>query len=287
MLEHGEYREAIFVLELLLSGEPDDPTLLYNLGMAYSDTGALDRAVALLRRLMAAAPDHVNGRVALGVALTRQRKYEEARSELARAVADAPANPWAHRNLGACLLHLNRPAEAVEHLRTAAELNPSDDRAWYGLGQALELTGDTAGADEAYKKVLEISEIGDIAEQARQARSRLAGKSFRSVMPGMPRPDAVYYCLAALERFEKMTPDEVQKVGFEIAILGMSGLDVNDSTPKYRLRSLPGEFSGLHLLSIEYAAFKQFAPQTRYRIRSGAGVRDGAVASRHRRRPSE
>jgi len=52
----------------------------------------------------------------------------------------------------------------------------------------------------------------------------------------------------------------VQRVGFEIAILGMNGLDVNDPTPKYRLRTLPGEFSGLQLLSIQYVAFKQVAP---------------------------
>jgi hypothetical protein len=32
-----------------------------------------------------------------------------------------------------------------------------------------------------------------------------------------------------------MAPDEVQKAGYEIAILGMNGLDVNDPTPKYRL----------------------------------------------------
>jgi Flp pilus assembly protein TadD len=73
------------VLELLLSDQADDPTLLHNLGMAYSDAGAIDRAVSLLRRLMAVQPDHVNGRVALGVALTRQRKYEEALPELERA----------------------------------------------------------------------------------------------------------------------------------------------------------------------------------------------------------
>jgi Flp pilus assembly protein TadD len=260
MLEHGEYKEAILVLELLLSDQPDDPTLLYNLGMAYSDVGTLDRAVSLLGRLMALQPDHVNGRIALGVALTRQRKYEEAVLELERVAADEPANPWAQRNLGACLLHLNRPADAVGHLRTAAELNPSDERAWYGLGQALELTGDDAGADEAYKQVLALSDTGDVAELARTARSNMAAKSFRSATPGVPRMDAVLYCLAALERFAKMTPDEVQKVGFEIAILGMSGLDVNDPTVKYRLRSLPGEFSGLHLVSIEYVAFKQVLP---------------------------
>jgi len=93
MLKQGEYREAILLLELLLSDQHDDPVLLYNLGMAYSDSGVLDRALVYLRRLMAVAPDHVNGRVALGVALSRQRNYAEAQSELSRAVADDPANP--------------------------------------------------------------------------------------------------------------------------------------------------------------------------------------------------
>ena len=230
--------------------------------MATSNVGELDRAVLLLRRLMTVQPDHINGRVALGVALTRQRKYEDARTELARAVADAPTNPWAHLNLGACLLHLNRPAEAVDHLRTATELNPSNERAWYGLGQALALTGDDAGADQAYRQVLALGETGEVAELAEEALSKLAGKSFRTATPGILRTDAVFYCLGALEKFEQMTPDEVQQVSFEIALLGMNGLDVNDSTPKYRLRSLPGEFSGLHLLAIQYVGFKQIMPQT-------------------------
>jgi hypothetical protein len=64
------------------------------------------------------------------------------------------------------------------------------------------------------------------------------------------------YCLGALERFTKMTPDEVRKVGFEIAVLGMSGLDVNDPAPKHRLKSLPGEFSGPQLVSIHYVSFQ-------------------------------
>ena len=231
--------------------------------MAYSDVGTLDRAVVLLRRLMAVA---TGPRQRAGGAWRRPDAPAESTKKpgwnWSAPWLMSQTNPWAHRNLGACLLHLNRPAEAVGHLRTATELNPSDERAWYGLGQALELTGDDAGADEAYKRVLALSETGDVAELARQARSKMAAKSFRSVTPGTPRMDAVFYCLGALERFEKMTPDEVQKVGFEIAILGMNGLDVNDSTPKYRLRSLPGEFSGLHLVSIEYVAFKQVLPQT-------------------------
>ena len=227
MLKRGEYKQAILVLELLISDQAEDPVLLYNLGMAYSDLGKIDRALVLLRRLMTVQPDHANGRVALGVALTRQGKYEEARLELERAVADDPANSWAQRNLGACLLNLKRPADAVGYLRIASELNPADERTWYGLGQALELTGDDAGADEAYKQLLAINDIGEVAELARKARSRIAAESFRSVVPGVPRMDAVFYCVDALERFEQMTPGEVHKIGVEIAIQGMTGLDIN------------------------------------------------------------
>jgi hypothetical protein len=70
----------------------------------------------------------------------------------------------------------------------------------------------------------------------------------------------VTYLLGALERFDTLSPQEVQKIGFEIAALGMSEIDPNDPAQKYALRSLPGNYSGLHLLCLMYAAFKRVAP---------------------------
>jgi hypothetical protein len=43
------------------------------------------------------------------------------------------------------------------------------------------------------------------------------------------RMDAVMHCLSALEKYSGMSADEVQKIGFEIALLGTRGLDINDS----------------------------------------------------------
>jgi hypothetical protein len=57
-----------------------------------------------------------------------------------------------------------------------------------------------------------------------------------------------------------MSAEQVQRVGFEIATLGMNGIDVNDRESKYHLRSLPGTFTGTQLLCYEYVAFKQIAP---------------------------
>jgi hypothetical protein len=38
------------------------------------------------------------------------------------------------------------------------------------------------------------------------------------------------YCLGASEKYEQMSPDKDQQIGFEVAMLGMNGIDVNDPT---------------------------------------------------------
>lgn len=259
LLTEGNYSDGILLLEFFRSASPDDPDVLYNLGMAYSDQSQLARSIEILSHLISIDPKHVNGRVALGVALLRSNKNEEGLRELTIAVENGTDNPWAHRNLGAVLARLKRFPEAVKHLRIATELSPQDQLAWYGYGQALEAM-DSEDADNAYLQTIQIDEYSKIAELARTARSNIAQKTFRSAIPGSIRMDAVMYCLGALEKFESMSMDQIQKIGFEIAMLGTRGIDVNNPDSRYTLKTLSGNFSGLHLLSIEYVAFKKFAP---------------------------
>ncbi len=60
---------------------------------------------------------------------------------------------------------------------------------------------------------------------------------------GSFRPDAMMYITGALEKFAGMTKSQIQAIGFEIAILGQRGLDINDAEQKYSLRTLPGQFN--------------------------------------------
>lgn len=57
-----------------------------------------------------------------------------------------------------------------------------------------------------------------------------------------------------------MDGPEVQKITFEIAMLGAKGLSVSDPAERHTLTSLPGRFSGLKLLCIEYVGFKIIDP---------------------------
>ncbi|MBI5633250.1 MAG: tetratricopeptide repeat protein [Nitrospirae bacterium] len=69
------------------------------------------------------------------------------------------------------------------------------------------------------------------------------------------------YCLSALQYFEDKELPEIQKVGFEIAMLGQQGIDPANHDKKYTLKSIPGkEFSGLQLLAYMYAAFQVIDP---------------------------
>jgi len=65
------------------------------------------------------------------------------------------------------------------------------------------------------------------------------------------------YIAGALRTFKEVGDEKRRQIVLEIAMLGRSGLDINNSAEQYTLKSLPGRFSGLHLLAIMYAAFRQ------------------------------
>ena len=93
--------------------------------------------------------------------------------------------------------------------------------------------------------------------QAEKARTDFAHKRLKSRSVGGFRPDVMMYIAGALQTFKKLGPKKRQETALEIALLGRSGLDINDSAGKYKLKSLPGNFSGQHLLAIMYTAFRQ------------------------------
>lgn len=259
-LQQGDFTRAIPLLRLLLRHNPENATHLYNLGMALSDRGELEEAQQHLFAASKLDPSNINALVALGVAQVRAGKDDEAIKSLEAAVVREPRNPWALRNLGACLLKAGKAAEAESFLRRCVDVAPEDQQGLLGLGQALEALGNLEEADESYSKSISLGPNTQAGSVAKEARTRLAHRTMREAIAGGERPDVVMYCLGALERFESLPSSKVQAIGFEIAILGMKGLDINDPTQKYTLKSLPGKFSGLHLVSLMYVAFKDIAP---------------------------
>jgi hypothetical protein len=75
-------------------------------------------------------------------------------------------------------------------------------------------------------------------------------------------PAAVWYLLDALQKYSRLSTEEVRKITFEVAMIGREGLDYADPEKKYTLRSLPGQnLSGLQMMCLMFAGFKQVAPE--------------------------
>lgn len=159
LLQRGDLDEGVTLMEVLLAADPHNADILYNLGMAYSDTGRTEDAIVLLSQLVEADPANAHAFVALGVARERNGDPSEALEALRTAIDLDPSNSYARRNLGGVLAKLNGFNEAEPHLREAVRLAPRDQQAIYGLAAVLEKLGGEdrlQEADELYQKAIDV-----------------------------------------------------------------------------------------------------------------------------------
>lgn len=263
MLKEGKLAEAVPYLEAINKSEPNNAAVLYNLGICYSELGQYDEAIIRLKRAVQIDPSHAHSWVGIGNAYHRMRKPEQALEAFGQAVRVNPKDGHTQRNMGGMLVTMKRPAEGVPYLRNALALLPDDPHSIYGLALALSDVGkdeDEAEADALFQRVITEHPTSPMVEQAEKARTRLAHKRLAEGSVGGIRLDVVAYLTDALKTFAKVGPAKMRTIGVEVAMLGRSGLDINNPAKQYKLKNLPGDFSGLHLLAIMYAAFQQIDP---------------------------
>jgi tetratricopeptide (TPR) repeat protein len=260
-LQRGIYSKGKAIFEGLYAQYPTNSIVLYNLGMVYSDEGNLANAIDLLSNLTRIKPEYVHGWVALAVAYMRNNQVEEANQAAQTAVKLSPNDPYALRTAGSIASILD-VSDASSLLENAVRAAPKDPIALLALAENLLATH----KDDAIKKrvsalltqVVDVAPGTKAAERAEEILRDIAYKKFRQT--GSLNPQAVDYCLKTLEKFKGMSYQEVAGVALETAALGQSGLDVNNPNKTYQLRSIPGDYTGLNVVCIMYAALQQVAP---------------------------
>jgi len=263
LLQGGRIKDAVPYLESMGKSEPNNVRVLYNLGIAYSELGQFDEAIIRLKRAVQLDPKHAHAWTGIGVAYQRMGRRELALEPAQKAVEADPTDGYGRRNLGALLMGLRRYDEALTHLRKASMVLPHDAQTLYGLASALNAVGGDGNgneADELYLAVIQRWPGSEVAELARTARTKRAHHNMRSIVGGGLRPDVMMYIAGALDTFEEVGPVKTRQIAFEVALKGQEGLDINDAEQKYTLKTLPGKFSGMHLVSIMYAGMKAMDP---------------------------
>ncbi|HLJ18879.1 MAG TPA: tetratricopeptide repeat protein, partial [Stellaceae bacterium] len=167
----GRAREAVAAGRRAIELDPNHPSALNNLGIAYFDiedyaaaeqcyrraialdpgfaeaysnlgnalrtTKRLDEAVEAYNRAIALRPNYAEAYNNLGTALRDQKKAAESEPAYLKALALKPDDPPTLNNLALALLELDREEEAVQILTRSSALDPRNGRTYVYLGSAL------------------------------------------------------------------------------------------------------------------------------------------------------
>jgi tetratricopeptide (TPR) repeat protein len=257
LLQHRFLDDALPILQAM-SGMVNDADIEYNLGICLSELGRVEECLAPLQSCIDLDPDYANAFIGLGVAHARLGNPEEAEAALRSAVRLEPENAYAKRNLAGVLARNGKSQEALPFFRQAASIAPKDPGCLLGLAQCLEeLSGDhLKEAGTVYDQILRQFPDDPVGDIARKARNRLSNVALHKTVEGNIRMDAVMYMQGAMEDFAKLPRETVGQIVMEIAMLGQQGLQINDAAVRYDLKSKPGDYSGLHLLSMMHVGIK-------------------------------
>jgi len=261
MIHRRAFSQAETILRTLVSRCPEDRRVLLSLGGMLCEQGRFQEAREVLKRLTCTAPDFADGWNAFGVALSREGKRKDASRAFQKSLSIDPENSITLRNLGA-LTARRAPQVALPYLKRAAMLLPSDQSAQYAYSKCLMDMARSADADPVLKKAIGLNEHSEIADLCREARIKIIRRDVKAAVPRGLKTDVVVFCLAALETFKEAGREKTQAAAFEIASLASGGLNIKDQTSRFRLVSLPGEFSSLQLVVYMFVALKKVAPRT-------------------------
>ena len=191
----GKLAEAIPNLNAALAKHPNDPELLYYLGRAsgllskeamdtleanYPDSPrshqALGENYAVLRQVpegekeyreaLRLNPSTPGVHLALGQLYATASEWSKAEQEFQAEAAIQPGDAETAYSLGNALLQEGKIAEAGSELERANKLRPEMPQTLFALGKANSLSGNTTGAEAAWKQVIAAEPAGPLAAQA-------------------------------------------------------------------------------------------------------------------------
>ena len=194
-IETNQLTEAVSSFTKALAQRPGDPDLLYYLGHAsgllskdaidtllatHPDSARAHQALAenyfVLRQMPQAEKEYLEAlrlrpdlpglHLELGQVYANSAQWSKAEAEFRAERKLRPGNAEAAYRLGAALLQAGRAHDALPELKRSNELKPEMPETLYSLGKAASLVGDSAIAEGAWLKVVELEKNTSLAAQA-------------------------------------------------------------------------------------------------------------------------
>lgn len=166
LIENEEYKEALWLLELIVNTESSSlkGLVYFQIGYCNDSIGNYSKAIEAYKQSISINPDDFTAYNNLGVAYEKLGFDEEAIAAYKEAinVNPNPNYPLACNNLGLLYFKIGRYEEAIESYKQAVQNYPEYTDAQYNLGIAYETIGLYEEAIESYKKAVNGWTINDI-----------------------------------------------------------------------------------------------------------------------------
>jgi tetratricopeptide (TPR) repeat protein len=160
----NDWKTAEPLLDAWLAGHPEDERALFDAGYLADAQGRNDDAVSLYRRAVTVDPKSFEAQVSLGLLLARLGEPAEARPVLwtATALDAGAAGPAAKAKAWRALAEIDMhgidgtpdPSQASIDLLEALKISPETEADTLIAASLAESSGDSAGAEAAYRRTL-------------------------------------------------------------------------------------------------------------------------------------
>ena len=163
LIKAGHIPEGVVTLQRLVRRVPNNAIIHYNLGSGLVMMGEFDQGIDHLQQAHSLDPTLPMLEVMIAVALIAKNELMAARRILEGVIALEPKNHYALSTLGRCLLEMHQSFDIAENcFRRAIAIHTNDQKAWLGLGMALQRMNRTEDAIKAYEQAIAIDPYSGI-----------------------------------------------------------------------------------------------------------------------------
>lgn len=129
--------QAICLYEKILSQDPQHKESLHFLGLAYAQSGKIEKAISTLLQALNVQPDSPSVLNNLANAYKKNHQYEEAITYYLKALEIQPEYAQAHNNIATLYALQNDYSKALRHYSQAVHAAPDFSAAHFNLGLLL------------------------------------------------------------------------------------------------------------------------------------------------------
>jgi predicted O-linked N-acetylglucosamine transferase (SPINDLY family) len=154
--QQGDLQKAFDGYQEVLLSLPEEPNILYLLGVVEHQRGHMDSALNYTQKALIYQPESASIYNSLGNIYSSRKQYGEALDAYQNAIALEPTSDEAYINLGHTLHQQGKYLEALEQFETALHLNPHCPETYNHIGNAQKALSRFEEAIENYQKALEL-----------------------------------------------------------------------------------------------------------------------------------